>query len=709
MDYHTIKREEFLESLKNIEINKPPEEHLIKKFTPIGLSNLYKLFQKLKDVSISDKIFDQLYHLIFLNYSNDITNLLHNPITDKEINQLLEIIKKEYQQIIANKNSQNIPQKEVNELKNIVNKHYPEIFLDFIESPVTLEEFSKQEQLINDAILDLVYLYYQQTTPHGQKNSDYLGSAIYLIYRKLHPDFSISEPKREKGQKSFNDNMHKELENKISNIVPANIETGITISDIENHIISNENNKNNFTDKVNSDFSGITIVLNHVDDSIYFDENDPENEQILKFKKQRNENIKFIHSVKKYLNENDIFMTQEEYFQIYIELLNRLQNSTYPECTHEIKEGSYSSRLTYAIDNYKKNAEANSFSFGITDTEIEELYHLTDCLKRRLDDKLEHELLRVTFPHVLDDTLLKQDFKITGKLIKDVKKENGFCAIYFELIDALGRKTEVQLQSLMRYKETKNGFSNHNDMPSKQVNIKPFFELADKTNNPKLLEHYLSLLGRTSKSQEEALTQKLETLQEKISFTRRPEEKRKLNNAIRRLEKKLEAIETAKNSIKIKDEFIEEVDRIDTNSTKKDDNYKLKTINGKKIKVYDTKTIKHINKMTIEQYLPIFAEYYAPVNMHVISSAHATAPEAHINKKNLVEGFTETLRKGDEITYLSELLIDRLKEILSIKDTNQISIEELRKYAKDLKEGFYAPENEFWDNNDTSNKKDLER
>ena len=59
-------------------------------------------------------------------------------------------------------------------------------------------------------------------------------------------------------------------------------------------------------------------------------------------------------------------MTQEEYFQIYIELLHRLQDSTYPECTHEIREGSYSSRLEYAIANYKKNAETNSFALRKT-------------------------------------------------------------------------------------------------------------------------------------------------------------------------------------------------------------------------------------------------------------------------------------------------------------------------------------------------------
>lgn len=492
--------------------------------------------------------------------------------------------------------------------------------------------------------------------------------------------------------------MHKELNKSLKNIVPANIKNGIVFSDMEKHIISNEDNDKNFTDKTTTDISAITIVLNHIKDSFYFDENDPENKEILRLRKQRNENLKFIHSLEKYLNENDIFMTQEEYFQAYIQLLYHLQESTYPECTHEIKEGSYSARLEYAIDNYKKNIKAQSFAPNATDVEIKELHTLINCLKRRLDDKLQHEVLKVTFKHILDAPILKDAFKINGTFVKDIKKDNGFCAIYFMLTDADGNKTEVQLQSDMRYKETKNGLSSHNDMPNKQIDIKHFFELVDNTENPELLEHYLYLLDRTSKSQEKSLKQELQKLQKQkeASYSKSLEEERNLEISIRKLEKKIDAIETAKNSIKIKDEFVEEYDMIDTENTKSEDNYEIKNIDGKEIKVYNTKTMKRTHKMKIEQYLPIFAEYWAPASMFVIGSAHATAPEAHVNKKDLVEGFTEILRKGGEVTYLSEILIDKLKAILNIKDSNQISYEELEQYAQ---EKYYAhtEEDEFWD------------
>ena len=246
----------------------------------------------------------------------------------------------------------------------------------------------------------------------------------------------------------------------------------------------------------------------------------------------------------------------------------------------------------------------------------------------------------------------------------------------------------------MRYKETKNGLSTHNDMPSKKVDITHFFELTDNRDDPELLNDYLFLLGRTSKKQEEELKKMLEKEQEKRSLsTNTPQEKRALDISIRRIQKKIEAIETAKNNIKVKDEFIEDIDMIDIDNTMKEDNYDIKYVDDKPVKVYDTKTTKRTSKMTIEQYLPIYAEYMSPADMKIISSAHATAPEAYVNKKDLIESFTEILRKGDEITYLSELLIDKLKDILKIKNTNQISYEDLKKYALDSKNGFYASNN----------------
>lgn len=681
MAYKTQKRGNFLDSLKDIKIEPLPEENLIRSFNPIGLSDLYNLYVKLENISLSNSIFGYLSDIISLNYPKNVSELSHNPITSNEINQLLEIMKQEYLQIVYHDNPKHINKNEQNHLKEILNRHYPNLFLDFIENPISVEEFSEQHKLIEDVFSNIIDAYYNQSTPYGQKNLDYIGSAIYLGFKDLHPDMTVTIPERTKGPKSMIDNMDKELNRSIANIVPSEIKKGIQLSDIEGPIVSN---KNNFISKTTTDISAMTIVLSHINDSMYFDENDPENEQILKLKKQRSENLKFLQSVKKYLNENDIFMTQEEYFQTYIELLSRLQDSTYPECSQEIKEGSYSSRLKDAINTYKKHIENDSFSSKATNVELEELYSLTDCLKRRLNDKLQHEILKVTFPQVLEHPLIAKKLNIKGYFLKDIKKKNGFCAMYYVLVDKNGNKIEVQLQSEMRYIETKNGLSNHNDMPSKQIDIKPFFELVNPNDDPELLENYLSLLGRTSKSQEKDLKEKLEKLHRKFLYSDDNTEKKEIDITIRKLKKKIDAIETAKNSIKIKDEFIEDFDMIDIEGTKQEDNYEIKEINGKQIKVYDTKTKKRTSKMTIEQYLPIFAEYVSPTSMSVISSAHTTfASEAYINNKNLIEGFTEILRKNDEVPYLSELLIDKLKEILNVKDTHQISYDELERYAEE--------------------------
>lgn len=98
MAYEIKKRDEFINSLKKININQLPEEKSIKNFVPIGLSNLYHLFVDIKDESINDVQFSRLTNLVSSNYSEDISQLLHNPITDNEIEQLLEIIKETYLQ-----------------------------------------------------------------------------------------------------------------------------------------------------------------------------------------------------------------------------------------------------------------------------------------------------------------------------------------------------------------------------------------------------------------------------------------------------------------------------------------------------------------------------------------------------------------------------------------------------------------------------------
>lgn len=98
MAYEIKKRDEFINSLKKININQFTEKKSIKDFVPIGLSNLYHLFVSIKDESINDAQFARLVNLITSNYNENVSQLLHNPITDNEINELLEIMKETYLQ-----------------------------------------------------------------------------------------------------------------------------------------------------------------------------------------------------------------------------------------------------------------------------------------------------------------------------------------------------------------------------------------------------------------------------------------------------------------------------------------------------------------------------------------------------------------------------------------------------------------------------------
>ena len=98
MAYEIKKRDEFINSLKEIPINQLSDEKAIKDFFPIGLSNLYDLFVAIKDISLNNTQLSRLTNLISSNYPENISQLFHNPITNNEVNQLVEIIKETYLQ-----------------------------------------------------------------------------------------------------------------------------------------------------------------------------------------------------------------------------------------------------------------------------------------------------------------------------------------------------------------------------------------------------------------------------------------------------------------------------------------------------------------------------------------------------------------------------------------------------------------------------------
>ena len=152
MAFNPKSKEEFLNSLKDIEIYRPPIENFIENFVPVGLSNLYELFLKLKDVPLTTAQFNLLANKVSSNYSENISNLLHNPITSVQIDQLLELLKQEYLTMVTSNNQNHLSEEEQSHLTQIINKQCPEIFLDLIETPVSVEEFKKQKTFLPDFV-----------------------------------------------------------------------------------------------------------------------------------------------------------------------------------------------------------------------------------------------------------------------------------------------------------------------------------------------------------------------------------------------------------------------------------------------------------------------------------------------------------------------------------------------------------------------------
>lgn len=679
MAYKPESRENFMKYLTNgVHVNPSLDEAYIYSFQPTGLSSLYELFTRLKDKTLSETQFNIVTRHInlYFDYTHDISVLIHNPITEAQITALAEIIKDTFVEIVKKGNPRNIPEDEQQKLKSIVNKFYPEIFTDFIEEPISVEELAAEQRLLLDAVNKVSTTYNEQSSSDSQTRSDYLRAAIYVVYRRLYDDqLAIQIPARTKGLRSYINNQSKEFQKALENTLPSELEKGISVSDLQKQFLSSTENPKNFIDKVDSDFGAMTIVLNHVDDLMYFEEEDPENSEIIRLKKQRSQNASFIHSLRNYLSKNDIFITEEEYYQAYIQLLQRLQESTYPECTHEIESSPYSTRLQYAIETYKKNSSSDSFLPSATSEQIETLYTLINCLKRRIDDKLQSEILDVTFPHVIEE-LKKMGFNIIGRLIKKTRKENGFCATYYEIKYDDGKKEEMQLQSLLRYKNSKN---NHNDMSSKKIEISNFFELSDNANKETdSLDDCLSILSRTSKEQTDTKRERLASLKAQLTNTTlNHQQKAIIQREIMRIENQLQTIQTALDKIKIKDKMPEETNRSEYYES-------VTTKDGNTVKLYTPlpNNERRIEYTDINPYLIRFAEYHSPTSMSVVSSAHANAPEAHINKKTLLESFSDVLRYGDEITYLSELLLDKLKEALNIKEDNNLSEADIKLYLK---------------------------
>lgn len=330
MSYHLKTRKEFKEYLNTIKVIPSSNELLIDEFHSSSLFELYGLFMKLKDDrQISRSRQNKLKKLIHANFPENVSHFLNFPITNEIIGQLEEFIKDIFLAYQKDPNATSLSKAEMDQLKIIVAKKYPSEFLKFIKGEKDPTEFRLQKMFLEDKVFDIVKEY----SKHSQdlQNDEDIQSAYYTASNNDFPKATIASTGRLKSSKSMTDNLRKEFMNSLENVIPSNLEKGITYSDLTN----------NFNlSKVSDDYFGFTVYVTDIAETFHIDEyirDTEEGIEFRKFRKQKENNTSIFHSLYNYLHGNTSFwdFTQEQYLQLKIELLDRLQYLTYPECSEE--------------------------------------------------------------------------------------------------------------------------------------------------------------------------------------------------------------------------------------------------------------------------------------------------------------------------------------------------------------------------------------
>lgn len=629
MAYILKNKEQFKEDLNQyleahpIELN--PEIALIDDFGSSNLSDLYKLFLKLENVKLNEELNIKLSKMLKEKFDinpNEILNLDTNtpsltPISQASIHALETIIKDKY--LIYTSNQSKIDKDEFYKLTVIVNKCFPEVFLNLITNPTV--DIKQQQDYIKSKFLSTVDHYHVHSSKEAEEENRDIKAALYDTIQRHYPNLNIYIVSRIKSMKSSVDNINKELSKNILDLLPSDLSNGISSEDLQNQFSLED---------ANTDFSGFTIVLSNTDDILHFDKTNPKSSEILKIRKNRKQNIDFTHSLENFLSENDeTYLSHIDLLQIKIDLLMRLRESSYDQCTKEFKETSFSKLLQDAINDYnlspEKQQQDDDYTYSSKLTEIEVLL---EELKKRVHDKYQTKILELVIPEILEDDLLTNELQIKSKFEKTVIKKNGFYSTYYTLITPTGRRIELQVQSYMRFKESKDGSSDHSKLPNKSIDISRFFEPTDPNCSQDQYEYFLNLLNNTSVIVKNFLNQSSDTL---LTF-REKNLKRKLK--------------IAEQNVKLKD-FI---------------TYTIKNDDGTEVE----------QQIPIEQELPLFAEYVSP-KLSSISSHHTRFKSiAAYSKKSLVSCFTEVLLKSGTTPCLAQQLIDKLESILP-NDKNEVS------------------------------------
>jgi|GEM_PF-5464953 len=406
-----------------------------------------------------------------------------------------------------------------------------------------------------------------------------------------------------------------------------------SLNSVDSSSLDSLENSFNTSDML-SDINGITIVLNNISETLALNPNYSNNEEIQKLKNIRKENLIYIEELENNLSDSLVPPSETVYYEYYQELLKRIIDSTYSQFTEE-RELPYNIELENVQNNYSRKLTDESFLVLASDKQLDNLNYLISDLRSRLDDKLQTEILKQTLPFVFSNPLISNGLGANFKFKKENLKPNGFAALYYTNSKA---SIEIQAQSKRKYEESKKGSAYHSGIPGKQININSFFELVN-SEDENSLDYYANILDSIPADELEPL----------YSFP--------VLNKKRSYQKALKISDIQKH-IKLKDT----------------------------IKFY--KADGTYNEMSLDHYLLNLAQHISPF-MYVCTCADTTfSNTANINNKDLIEEFTEILRKKDSTTCLSQMLINKLSQVVksqNIQNYNlpkQISIIDIYGYIQ---------------------------
>jgi len=224
-----------------------------------------------------------------------------------------------------------VTEKEMEKLKIIIAKKYPAEIEKLVKKEKDPTEFRLEKKFIENTVSDIVDEYTKHT--ENVQNNEDVQSSYYIQSKNLSSKVHIATTGRQKGPKSMTDNLRKEFMKSLTNTIPSDFEQGISYTDLSN----------NFNlQKVSDDFSGYTVYTTDIGDTFHIDKKTKQTkkgQEFIRYRKQKEANLRIFHSLYDFLHDPSSFLnfTEENYLQLKIELLDKLQYLTYPDCSEEYK------------------------------------------------------------------------------------------------------------------------------------------------------------------------------------------------------------------------------------------------------------------------------------------------------------------------------------------------------------------------------------